>query len=398
MMRPAIGSLYVHVPYCQTICGYCDFYSQVLDRSAATPLVDALRRELALLAETYTLRLDTIFVGGGTPTVLPPAELRRLLADLRACREVESEFTVEANPATVTPEVAALLAEHGVNRVSVGAQSFDLAELRVLERLHQPSQVGETLRTLRAAGIDNINLDLIFAVPGQTLDGWRRNLDTALLLAPAHLSCYGLTYEPGTPLYEQWRSGQVQRADEELEADMFELTIDHLAAAGFEQYEISNFARPGSACRHNLVYWNNKPALGVGPSAAGFDGELRYRNVPDTAVYVRALQHEPAEAPGSPGRGGLPILAAPPARWPRAEEERLTFDRAMRETAMLQLRLIAGIDRAAFHARFRHDPLELFPESGALLAADGLLDISAERVRLTRRGLLLANRVTAELL
>ncbi|QOJ13563.1 MAG: radical SAM family heme chaperone HemW [Planctomycetia bacterium] len=376
--EPAVvHSLYVHVPFCHTICGYCDFYSEVLDRRRVTPLVDALLRELDQLTARYRLALDTIFVGGGTPTVLPAPELERLLTRVAALASAECEFNVEANPATVTDEIADALQRAGVNRVSIGAQSFDRGELAVLDRIHNPEQVPQTVERVRRAGIPRISLDLIFAVPGQSVQRWLANVSAALALGPQHLSCYGLTYEPGTPLYDQLRTGRVQRVDEDREADMFEATIDHLAAAGFEQYEISNFARPGEACRHNLVYWNNLPALAIGPSAAGFDGSLRYRNVPDTAAYVRMIESGAA---------------------PRIEEECLSFDRRMRESAMLGLRLTRGLDRAAFTERFSHDPLTLFPDRGADFIRDGLLHADADCVRLTRRGLLLANRVSAAVL
>ncbi|MBK8915863.1 MAG: radical SAM family heme chaperone HemW [Phycisphaerales bacterium] len=372
-----IRSLYVHVPFCHTICGYCDFYSAVLDKRRVTPLVDALLRELDRLCDAYVLQLDTIFVGGGTPTVLPAAELERLLKRLATHTTPGCEFNVEANPATVTDEIAEALRAAGVNRVSIGAQSFDRGELAVLDRIHNPEQVPQTVERVRRAGIPRISLDLIFAVPGQTTERWLANLSAALALGPQHLSCYGLTYEPGTPLFEQLRSGRVQRVDEDREADLLEATIDHLATAGFAQYEISNFALPGEACRHNLVYWNNLPALGIGPSAAGFDGLLRYRNVPDTAAYVRMMESGATA---------------------RIEEERLSFDRRMRETAMLGLRLTRGLNRAEFTARFGHDPLSLFPDAGSDFICDGLLSVDADCVRLTRRGLLLANRVSAAVL
>lgn len=374
-----VRAAYVHVPYCQTICGYCDFYSELLDRSATGRLVDALLTELNGWVARTPVSLRTIFVGGGTPTTLPPDELRRLLSRLRelADPDCDLEFTVEANPATVTSETAAALAESGVNRVSVGAQSFQPGELRVLDRIHRPEQVPQTLETLRTAGIGNLNLDLIFAVPGQTLDAWRTNLEAALALRPEHLSCYGLTYERGTPLFDRWQAGAVARADAELEAQMFELTGDVLAAAGFEHYEISNYSRPGRACRHNLVYWNNEASLGVGPSASGLVDGVRYRNIPDTAEYARVI-----------AAGGSP----------RIQEEKLLPDARARETAMLQLRLIRGIDCAVFGERFGIDPLVLFREAIDKHTGLGLLAAGEGRIALTPAGLLLADAVIADFL
>lgn len=374
-----IGSLYVHVPFCHTLCGYCDFYSEVLDRRTVAPLVDALLAELRGLARDYRLAPGTIFVGGGTPTTLPVAELRRLLAGIRAHADpgADIEFTVEANPATVNSEVAQVLVACGVNRVSIGAQSFDPGELRVLERIHAPAQVTETVRTCRAAGLTNLNLDLIFAVPRQTLGQWLRNVEAALALEPDHLSCYGLTYERGTPLYRRLHEGRVQRVEAEVEAAMFEATIERLATAGFEQYEISNFARPGRRCRHNLVYWRNQPCLAIGPSAAGFDGRVRYRNVPDTAAYASAILD---------------------GRSPRVEEEVLPADRRPGETAMLELRLSEGIDAGRFRERFGDDPRRVFATPIARLTPFGVLEVDDRGVRLTRRGRLVADSVIAEFL
>jgi oxygen-independent coproporphyrinogen-3 oxidase len=389
MTTPAtVASVYVHVPFCHTICGYCDFYSTVLDRSATGPLVDALIAELEQALDgrgrpspnrPLEPRVRTVFVGGGTPTTLPSADLVRLLQRLVTLPAANGppEFTVEANPATVNDRVAHLLAEAGVNRVSIGAQSFDPSELRVLERIHRPAQVEQTVRACRRAGLRSLNLDLIFGVPGQSLDSWLASLRAALALGPDHLSCYGLTYEAGTPLFEQLRAGRVRPVEPGLEAEMYEATIDTLAAAGLRHYEISNFARPGFECLHNLAYWHNEPYLGIGPSAAGFVDGLRYRNVADTAEYVRAIHA---------------------GRSPRVEEERLPPDRRARETVMLELRLIEGMDRRHFEGRFGHDPVALYAEAVARHVELGLLEVTPSHLRLTRAGLLVADSVIADFL
>lgn len=375
--HPPPRSLYVHVPFCHTICGYCDFYSEVYDKQAVGSLVDALLVELEGATRDRDVRFDTVFVGGGTPTTLPVPLLSRLMSTLRGhCDEDAAiEFTSEANPATVTREVADALVAAGVNRISIGAQSFDSSELAVLERIHEPRQVEETIRNARAAGIGNINVDLIFAVPGQSLTSWRANLQKAIDLGTDHLSCYGLTFERGTPLFEQLQRGEVAQADDGLEAEMFEATIADLAAAGFEQYEISNFARPGYACRHNLRYWTNSPYIAIGPSACGFIDGVRYKNVPDTAAYVRAIQA---------------------GKSPRIEEESLDRDAQARDAAWLELRLLRGIDRAAFANRYGDDPADRFASAITKHTKTGLLEVDADRIRLTRAGLLLANRVMAD--
>lgn len=397
-------ALYAHVPFCQTICGYCDFYSVLIDKPRLGPLVDALCRELEKHQSSGGFEIETIFVGGGTPTTLPPAQLSKLLETLagfarafQSSRPQPLEFTVEANPATVTPETAAVMAAAGVNRVSIGAQSFDPGELRVLERLHSPPQVADTIRICRAAGIEQLNIDLIFAVPGQTLASWLANLDQAIALGTDHLSCYGLTYERGTPLFDQLHAGQVRRIDQDLEAEMYETTLEHLARAGLHQYEISNFARPGRECRHNLVYWRNEPYLAIGPSASGYIDGVRYKNIADVAEYIRAIEQ---------------------GRRPWIEHERPSLEQQIRETLMMGLRLNEGIDVAAFARRFGRGPYEVLGETLQNNIEMGMIEeteykgsshqqtrreISAPEaashcIRLTPRGRLLGDSVIASLL
>lgn len=377
----AIRSIYLHVPFCRALCGYCDFYKEVFDGQRVAPLVDALLRELDAYTAMLRVHAHTIFVGGGTPTTLPVSELTRVLRAMAACAAATQpdalEFTVEANPATVTPEVAAALRDCGVNRVSIGAQSFQPGELRILERTHHPPQVRQTVETCRAAAIHNINLDLIFAIPGQTLESWRNNLDEAVALRPDHISAYALTYEQGTRMTQQLDAGRIRRCDGDLEAEMYLATIDTLAAAGYQQYEISNFALPGRECRHNLAYWRNMPYLGIGPSAAGHVAGVRYKNVPDTAQYVRAV------AAG---------------RLPRVEEESLSPERRAREAAMLALRLNEGIHRKSFAAQYECAMDELFAPAIEKHQALGLLEADENTVRLTRAGLLVADSVIADFL
>jgi len=375
--RPACSAIYAHTPFCHTLCGYCDFYSVVYERASAHPLVDAIIRESQQAGKTLDLAAHTIFVGGGTPTTLPPDALSRLLRALvaHAAAQAPLEFTVEANPATVSPKVADTLAQAGVNRVSIGAQSFDPAELRVLERIHAPAQVATTLRNCRQAGVQNLNLDLIFAIPGQTLARWLANLQSAIDLEPEHLSCYGLTYEPGTPLYERRQRRQVQPVDEALEAEMYEATVETLAAAGYRQYEISNFAKPGRECRHNLVYWRNEPYLGLGPSAAGYLDGVRYKNVSDHVAYAQAV---------AAGRS------------PRVEQESLSPEAGARESMMLELRLTEGVDRSRFAGRFGADPAQRFERQLQKHVELQVLEVTPRHIRLTPAGRLLADAVIAD--
>jgi oxygen-independent coproporphyrinogen-3 oxidase len=373
-----VRAIYAHVPFCQTICGYCDFFSVLIDKPQLGPLVDALLSDLYRQRETPNLAIETIFVGGGTPTTLPPEQLARLLNALLefANRRDNLEFTVEANPATVSAATAVALVDCGVNRVSIGAQSFDRNELRVLDRIHHPPQVAETVQLCRSAGIGRINLDLIFAIPGQSLHSWLANLRQAIDLGPDHLSCYGLTYEPGTPLYERLQAGGVQRIDDELEAEMYEATIETLAVAGFAQYEISNFARPGCECRHNLAYWRNEPYLAIGPSGSGYVGGVRYKNIADVAEYIHAVRD---------GRSA------------RVHEERPSLEQQIRETLMMGLRLNAGIDPRAFRARFGREPRDLFAAAIEKCVALGMVNYNPDAFRLTSRGRLVADAVLAEL-
>lgn len=375
----AIPSLYVHVPFCTTICGYCDFYVRRVQRGAADPLVDALLRELAGYQTHWKLDLKTIFVGGGTPTTLAPDTLRRLLSSLRAVAPADAdlEFSIEVNPATVSPRVADVLAETGVTRVSIGAQSFDLRELLALERTHTPQRITDTVARCRAVGIPQISLDLIYSIPGQTLPTWRSNLAAAIALQPDHISCYALTYEENTPFHRRLQAGDLQRTPNDLEADMFDATIDDLATAGYAQYEISNFARPGCECRHNLTYWHNDSYLGLGPSACGYLDGVRYKNVPDLAAYASAIE-------------------SGATAW--ASEETLLPEPRACEAAMLRLRLRSGINRDDFQRRYSLDPFAFFSEAIKRNVAAGLIEQDEVGVRLTRAGLLLADRVARDFL
>jgi oxygen-independent coproporphyrinogen-3 oxidase len=377
-MSAETRALYIHIPFCRRICGYCDFYHLPLaqNHDAVPRLVDALIAELRLRTEHVTFHPKTIFIGGGTPTTLPPEQLRRLLA---TCLEfgTPDEFTVEANPATINDAVAETLATGGVNRISVGAQSFNRGELQFLDRDHQPDQVAQTLETCRRHGLTNLSLDLIFGIPGQDSESWSRSLATAVDLGPQHLSCYGLTYEPGTTLHNRLQRGAIERMENNSEANLYEQTINQLAGAGFEQYEISNFARDGRVCLHNLVYWRNEAYLGIGPSAAGYIQGQRYKNIPDLAEYVRHVES-----------GALPT----------SESESLDPTAAAGETAMLGLRLIAGLDRDTFAKRFGQDPVVYFAPVIAKHGQAGHLEVSDSAIHLTRSGLLLCDMVIADFL
>ncbi len=366
--------LYLHVPFCFHKCHYCDFYSFVDSQGRQPAYTERLLEEIEASQAYLEPPLETIFIGGGTPTLLEPRLLGRVLEELSPLHA--AEVTVEANPETVTGPLLEVLVAGGVNRISMGAQSFHPGHLRMLERHHDPASVRRSVELARAAGIDNINLDLIFAIPGQVLGEWLSDLEAALALQPEHLSCYGLTYEPNTPLTARLRSGAVARVDEDVEAEMYVATLDRLADAGFEHYEISNWARPGRRCRHNMLYWTNQAWWPCGPSASGHSRGVRWKNVPNLGAYLQSR--------------GLP---------PVTDSEQLGEEGRAGEALMLGLRLIEGIGlpdlamllAAGSAGERRAEAIERHI-AGALLVRD------RGRLALTRRGLLLADTVLADLL
>jgi len=359
--------LYIHIPFCLQICPYCSFYKDIAGPGKADPLVDAVIREAELFGRGVAPR--TVFIGGGTPTALSVSQLERLLAGLTQhfdFSELE-EFTLEMNPATVTSRKAQLLRSAGVNRVSMGVQSWDAELLRTLGRVHDAAQVRTSFAVLRAAGFDNLNLDLIYGVPGQTLAQWEDSLRQTIDLAPEHISAYCLTYEEDTEYFDRLSRGEF-REDGEQDADFFEHGVALLSAAGYAQYEISNYAQPGRNCRHNLAYWEGADYLGLGPSAWSTVGARRWQNVPDTAAYVSAV------------RAGVR---------PLANEEDLPPETREAEMIAFGLRMNAGID-----------PARLVSHHGRVteLRGAGLLEDHGPRVRLTARGRLLADEIAAELM
>jgi oxygen-independent coproporphyrinogen III oxidase len=368
---------YVHVPFCAHKCGYCDFASLAgVDHLADRYLV-ALEAEMARMGSPH--EVDTIFVGGGTPTRLDAEQLTRLLAAIRRWYPLAAggEWTVEANPGTLDEAKADVLADGGVNRVSLGAQSFRPALLKALERNHDPADVPRALDLIRPR-FARWSFDLIFGVPGSTLDDWQGDLDAAFALDPSHISCYGLVYEKGTALWKQWNAGEVRAVDEEVERSMYEATIDRLAASGLPQYEISNFARPGHECRHNLVYWANEPYFGVGVGAARFEDGTRSMNTRDLPAYLKRI--ESGDDPTGP-------------------TERLDPEGHARETTVMMLRrTIEGIDREDFLARTGYILDALCGAAIAKHTRSGLLADDGRSIRLTREGVFLGDGVMSDFL
>ncbi|MFO0953679.1 MAG: radical SAM family heme chaperone HemW [Isosphaeraceae bacterium] len=369
---------YVHIPFCAHKCGYCDFASLAGSDHLAARYLAALEKEMALLLGAPR-EVDTVFVGGGTPTRLDAAGLRVMLDAIRRWFPLAEggEWTVEANPGTLDEEKADALADAGVNRVSLGAQSFHPELLAALERNHAPEEIGRALELVRPR-FPRWSFDMIFGVPGSTPEHWRSDLEQALALGPDHLSCYGLVYEKGTALWKQWQAGSVRAVDEEDERAMYAHTIDRLEAAGLAQYEISNYARPGHECRHNLVYWANEPYFGVGLGAARYVDGVRSVNTRDLPAYLRRVEAgEPATGP----------------------TETLDPESRARETAVLMLRRTAeGLDRSDFRRRTGFDLDTLAGEAVARATGLGLIEDDGQRVRFTREGVFLADSVLCELL
>ncbi len=388
-----VRSLYLHVPFCFHKCHYCDFYSIVDTRDRQAPFVDRLIEELRAIAP-WAGPLETIFVGGGTPTLLQPQLWRRLLQVLHAEFDLMSprlEFTVECNPETATAELMAILREGGVNRLSIGAQSFHMRHLKTLERWHDAENVPRAIELARQAGIEHQSIDLIFGIPGQTLPEWESDLGRALNLGLTHLSCYDLTYEPNTPMTVRLKRGEFDPAPEDLEIEMFESTLRLARASGLERYEVSNYARPGDECRHNLAYWRQEQWLAAGPSASAHVAGHRWKNVPRLDDYL------------APSRDGVP---------PVLDDEPPDPARALRELIMTGLRLAEGLEThsvlsAADSLPSTHHPITPSPHqsrSATLLHRarrlenQGYLTTSQGRWRLTDAGVLIADRIAADLM
>lgn len=370
--------LYVHIPFCLQKCFYCDFPSYPLRHYRATDYLLALARE----AERFNHReftVGTVFIGGGTPTCLTSEELERLLALLHRSFFIASgaEFTIEANPGTVTAAKLQVLKRYGVNRISFGVQAFQPELLARLGRIHTSEDVYTSFALARECGFRNINLDLMSGLPGQTLQQWEETLGRAIELSPEHIAAYSLKVEEGTPFYQQMLKGSLQLPDEDTDAVMVETAQKILQSAGFRQYEISNYAKPGYQSQHNLRYWHNETYIGIGCAAWSYWEGIRRGNVTDVDKYIAKI-----------------------AAGESVETERESADRqqSMFETMMLGLRLIDGVDRHKFAARYGVDPKEIYIDAITKLEGYGLVAVDADRIYLTKQGLLLGNVAFGEFL
>ncbi len=368
-----IKSLYIHIPFCVKKCIYCDFFSVPYDEGLALSYVDAVVRELAL-RNTDARELETIYVGGGTPTTLPLVSLIRMFRAIKDTFNVaaNAEVTIEANPGTVDREKVTGLAAMGVNRLSIGVQSFDDLTLKLLGRIHTFEDVLKAVAAVRDSPVENFSIDLIYGIPGQRPEEWSRTLSTAVELSPAHISAYELTPERGTPLFEKLERGELSKPPEEAIVEMYYDAVDRLGASGYRHYEISNFALPGLECSHNLNYWNRGEYLGVGAGAHGFAGGKRMKNTTNLKRYMDELK-----------AGSLPI----------EESIEMSHEDAIKESIFLGLRKTEGLDISMFREQFGIDILKVSEN----LVADRLLVSDGEYVRLTRKGIVVSNVVITEL-
>ena len=357
------SSLYIHIPFCLTKCDYCDFLSVPFDEAVVKRYLKALNREIRLRGGRT---LKTVYIGGGTPTMLSPEAFEDIFKTIRDYFELSpgAEITVEANPGTLDRKKTGALVGLGVNRLSIGVQSFSDAELRILGRCHTAR---EALRALKSPSVSNISLDLIYGIPGQTMKSWRQTVERAIEAGPMHVSAYELTAEADTPFYEALIEGSLKSPPEALVVEMFEYAIEAFGENGLHHYEISNFARQGFECRHNLNYWRRGEYLGLGAGAHSFEDSRRSKNTGYVFKYIEMLS-----------KGALPV----------EESVGVSAEDEIKEIIFLGMRMTRGINikKMGFLAKAAGELIE-----------DGLMFIEDEHLRLTRRGLLLSNAVAVSL-
>jgi len=369
------AGLYFHIPFCQKKCDYCDFYSitqvEQIDR-----FVDALLKEIEMRAPRFkNERFSTVFFGGGTPSLLSAAQLSRIWQKIRDNFQIspDAECSIESNPGTLDAEKLAAFRETGFNRLSMGVQSFNAAELEFLGRIHSVEDVFENFENARNAGFSNINIDLMTAFPGISRESFLHSLNEAASLKPAHIACYTLIFEPGTVFYKRMERGELQPLQEEKEAEYYEMAAEILAEFGYRQYEVSNFARgKENVCRHNLIYWKHQPYAGFGPSAHSFHQNARSANKRSLMAYLHAID-----------AGELAVDF----------REELSPEQLMFEYIFLNLRLKDGLDLHEFRQRFGVDFLQHYHANITRLSDDGVVEFDERAFRLSPKGWLLADAV-----
>lgn len=372
------SSVYIHIPFCATKCYYCAFNTYTFHKEQAKTYLQALQTEMELYAPEADA-LQTLFIGGGTPSILSANALAQLFADIHQNFSItpNAEITVECNPGTVDAEKLNVMRENGVNRLSFGLQAMQDETLQQLGRIHTVSEFLESYHLAREHGFKNINIDLIFALPDQEIEAWHHTLNEVIALKPEHISAYNLVMEEETPFYEQWQIGKLNLPSEDTEADMFQYTIDTLTSHGYTHYEICNFAKPNHFAKHNLVYWNNQTYIGLGAGACGYVNGVRYTNIRGIAPYIKTLS-----------KRNKPI----------ADTENLTGHAEKAETLMLALRKREGISLETYQNRFGEGIEDAFGDTLKKWRDLRLLERTATHLRFTPRGLFLANEVFVELM
>lgn len=371
-------SLYIHIPFCRCKCPYCDFYSITYDKVLATAFIKILSSQIEKLPDDF----NTIYIGGGTPSVLSKPLFLRLFKSLNTKIKKASEVSIEANPESLDKAKIELFLDWGINRLSIGMQSLEDTKLKKLGRIHTSSKAVESVLLAKECGFNNISVDMIFGVWGQTLSSWENELKRIVKLPINHISTYALIYEKGTPLFKSLKERRIIPLDDTVVAEMYELTMSYLSKQGFIQYEVSNFAKKGFACKHNLIYWDNGYYLGLGPSAASFDGKVRSKNVSGVIKYIDIVANEQS---------------------PFEFQEKLSDKKFAQETAALKIRTKKGIDFSWFDERTGFDFVELYKDELGELINKGLLRYKTKKskeagVYLSRRGFLFADTASSSLL
>ena len=367
--------LYLHIPYCLHKCGYCDFNSHPENQVESVHYVEALLKELKFYSTTLkSYNVPTVFMGGGTPTILPPSQLKKILDTVRQSFNLtpDCEITIEANPATIKLETLQEIHAAGYNRISIGVQSFDEKELQLLERVHNEEEIHSTVHRARSANFENLSMDLMFALPDQSTEKWQSHLKQATAKNPDHLSTYNLTIEPATAFFKLHEKGKLCLPHEDIQLEMYKTTIQVLEDAGYSQYEISNFSKPGMESQHNINYWNNGEYLGVGAGASSYLNGERSKNINLPSIYIREIETKASAVD---------------------TRERLEPLQAMGETLMLGLRLLKGVSIDVFENRFQVSFQKVYGKVVESLLNQELITLNENRIALSRKGLFLADSV-----
>ncbi|QPC46939.1 radical SAM family heme chaperone HemW [Mangrovibacillus cuniculi] len=367
-------SIYIHIPFCHHICHYCDFNKVFLKNQPVDQYVDALLREIEMVSPLLIEPVETIFIGGGTPTALSAKQLERLMLGIEKFIPISSdvEFTIEANPGDISADQLSVLRAGGVNRVSLGVQSFDTGLLEKIGRTHREKEVRETIDLLTNNGFTNISIDVMYGLPGQTMDQWKDTLKKAVQLELPHFSAYSLIVEPKTVFYNMHRKGRLSLPPQELEADMYREVMDVFSQHGLHQYEISNFAQKGFESKHNKVYWDNEEYIGLGAGAHGYELGKRLSNIGPVNQYIKAVEN---------------------GNRPTNHTHEVTRVERMEEEMFLGLRKVEGVSAARFYEKFGVQLVDVFHSPIEEAIGEGLLQSDEVGVRLTDKGRFLGNQV-----